>query len=53
MTANAMSEDRDECIKAGMDEYISKPVNIESLMNKLIDLNKIIAPDYPVARFEN
>jgi CheY-like chemotaxis protein len=52
MTANAMSEDRDECIKAGMDEYISKPVNIETLMNKLIDLNKIVTDD-SVARFEN
>lgn len=31
MTAYAMQEDRDKCIKAGMDEYISKPIDIEKL----------------------
>jgi CheY-like chemotaxis protein len=31
MTANAMIEDREECIKAGMNNYIPKPVKIEIL----------------------
>jgi len=35
MTANATAEDRDECINAGMDYYISKPVNLEELVNLL------------------
>ncbi len=31
MTAYAMLEDRDKCLQAGMDEYISKPLDIEKL----------------------
>ena len=35
MTANAMSEDRDHCLQAGMDDYVSKPVKKEVLSEVL------------------
>jgi CheY-like chemotaxis protein len=37
MTANAMDTDKDECLSAGMDDYMSKPVTrtiLKSMLNK-------------------
>ncbi len=35
MTANAMQGDKEDCIKAGMDDYISKPVKPEIIANMI------------------
>lgn len=38
MTANAMSEDRQRCLDAGMDDYMAKPLKTEILRDKLLGL---------------
>ncbi|MCP4215453.1 MAG: transporter substrate-binding domain-containing protein, partial [bacterium] len=42
MTAMAMRGDRERCLEAGMDDYISKPIRIEELENALL---RFFAPD--------
>jgi len=42
MTANAMKEDKDECLKAGMNDFLSKPVKLEELVNMLVKWSNIV-----------
>jgi CheY-like chemotaxis protein len=35
MTAHAMKGDRERCIEAGMDDYVSKPIRPEQLLEAI------------------
>jgi PAS domain S-box-containing protein len=54
MTANAMLGDRELCLEAGMDDYISKPILVQELVQALSKCTavKAVSPDVSTSVFD-
>jgi PAS domain S-box-containing protein len=55
MTAYAMQEDQNKCLLAGMDHYVTKPIDTDELLNamSMVMENRVELPDLPALSSES
>ena len=53
LTAHALGSDRDKCIASGMNDYLSKPIDVAHLQEALTRAITGGATDVPAAQFES
>ncbi|MBF0562796.1 MAG: response regulator [Alphaproteobacteria bacterium] len=49
MTAGVMTEERDNCLAAGMNDHIAKPIDVEQMLGVLLQWVKPLEIDQPAA----
>ncbi|MDM8568250.1 ATP-binding protein [Thiotrichales bacterium HSG1] len=53
MTANAMIGDKEKCLQAGMNDYLSKPIEIKELLHVLVKWISDVHMESPTIQSEN
>jgi CheY-like chemotaxis protein len=44
VTAHALKGDRERCLEAGMDDYLSKPISPKALLEKISQMDRTEEP---------
>jgi len=53
LTANAFTEDREECVDAGMSDFIAKPIKFNSLIDRIVHWVSIDTDEAPGEKAED